>query len=216
MFFIMLISEDRVAPESRFIRVAVASLPSYADCSSAEESMKKISLGTTKSKYCGAYYAFVDDEDFEWLSRYNWRPSIIKKSIYACRRRLANESGPAGRLMHRELLSHYGLLKSNMQVDHIDGNGLNNQKLNIRNCTQSQNNHNCKKRKPQRPTTSKYKGVSWNKERNKWRAYFEIKGKTFWIGRYVNEEDAARAYDRKALEMAGEFARTNFPRSDYE
>ena len=95
-----------------------------------------------------------------------------------------------------------------MVVDHIDGNGLNNRKSNLRICTKAQNVHNSR---PRTNTSSKYKGVFWNKANKKWSATIHKGDKWTYIGGFDDEKEAARAYDRKAAEFFGEFAYLNFP-----
>lgn len=142
--------------------------------------------------------AFVDDEDYERVNQYKWycdrhgyamrKENIIRKTI----------------LMHRFILgAPFGL-----EVDHADGNKLNNSKSNLRLCTKSDNQHN--KKKQSVPATSKYKGVCWDSSKSKWRVDIKIHGKHINVGRFVNEIDAAHAYDAKAIELHGEFANTNF------
>ncbi len=93
-------------------------------------------------------------------------------------------------------------------VDHIDGDPLNNQRSNLRLATISQNNRNVRKRKT--PSSSGYKGVSKTKKQTKWYASIKFNKKSYNLGLYDLEEDAAKAYDKKALEFFGEFANINF------
>lgn len=90
--------------------------------------------------------------------------------------------------------------------DHIDGDGLNNQRLNLRQSTKSQNNMNTNKGQGY---SSKYKGVTWDKARKKWKCGIKINGKQIFIGRFIEEDDAALAYNQKASELFGEFSRLN-------
>lgn len=92
-------------------------------------------------------------------------------------------------------------------VDHIDMNPVNNHVSNLRWCTNSQNMRNTR---PLANSTSRFKGVCWDKSRSKWRAQIKIDGKHRNLGQFENEEDAARAYDTAARELHGEFARLNF------
>lgn len=92
-------------------------------------------------------------------------------------------------------------------VDHINGDTLDNRRSNLRLCTVSGNNHNRMKSKN---NTSGYKGVSWLKQNQKWRAYIKVNSKDKHLGCYLDKEDAARAYDKAAKEYFGEFARLNF------
>ena len=106
--------------------------------------------------------------------------------------------------MQRQILG----LKENdgIHTDHKNGNGLDNQKHNLRTCSQAQNNRNAKKREN---CSSKYKGVYWDKKNKKWRARIYLNKKEICLGRYKNEIDAAKAYDEKAKELFGEFAQPN-------
>lgn len=92
-------------------------------------------------------------------------------------------------------------------VDHINGNKLDNRKENLRFVTPQQNVHN--KRKTIQDTSSKYKGVSWNKRRKGWLAYIMVNGKREVIGLFSNEESAANAYNHYAKKYFGEYARLN-------
>jgi hypothetical protein len=166
--------------------------------------MKKIEL--TRGQF-----AFVDDEDFEELRKYKWQAhfSKTKKESYPSRTDYSN--GKKYMAMHRQIL---GLIDSRIQVDHIDGNPLNNQRSNLRIATNGQNAQNKKKHSD---CSSKYKGVGWKKESNKWRAritrpaIFNIPAETIDFGYFTNEIEAAKAYDMAAKVFFGRFARLNFP-----
>lgn len=94
------------------------------------------------------------------------------------------------------------------KVDHINGDPLDNRACNLRFYIRGQNRANAG---PSRTfgRTSRYKGVSWASTKNKWLANIHIEGKTYYLGRYAEEKDAARAYNVAALEAWGEFARLN-------
>lgn len=94
-------------------------------------------------------------------------------------------------------------------IDHIDGNRQNNRVENLREASRSQNNGNQRLRLG---GTSRYKGVCWHGK--KWTAGIALDGRRKHLGLFANEEDAARAYDRAAVEQWGQFARTNFAMSD--
>jgi hypothetical protein len=100
----------------------------------------------------------------------------------------------------------------NMSVDHIDGNPLNNQLSNLRICSIYNNSKNS--RKPNKKTTSKYKGVYYDNRleplRKRWVAVIKHNYKCIKLGRFLTEEEAARAYDKKAIEICGQFANLNF------
>jgi hypothetical protein len=103
---------------------------------------------------------------------------------------------------------------SGMMVDHINGNSLDNRKSNLRAVTREQNNMNRGANRTHRgkPTTSPYKGVSWDKCRSKWVSSIGHNYKRIYLGSFDVPEDAARSYDVKSQELHGEFAHQNFPR----
>jgi hypothetical protein len=106
--------------------------------------------------------------------------------------------------MHREIMqTPPGLI-----CDHIDAAPLNNRRCNLRNCTRQQNAQNALKHAC---ATSRYKGVCWSKRRRKWHAAIRSDGKLYNLGYFDSEIDAALAYDRKARELFGPYARLNFP-----
>ena len=90
-------------------------------------------------------------------------------------------------------------------VDHIDGNGLNNGRGNLRPCTNSQNQQNTRAR----GGASGFEGVSWIKSKGRWKVAFNHDRKTHFVGYFDNEIEAARAYNAAILPLAGEFARLN-------
>ncbi len=145
-------------------------------------------------------YTMVDPEDYPQLSKYNWLLARNRgnKCYAVC------YEGKQILHMHRMLMNApKGLL-----VDHKDRNGLNNTKRNLRLATHSQNNCN---RIISRPKSSKYRGVMYIKETNKYRAGIAIKGEKIHLGLFTNEEDAAKAYDKAAKELHKDFAVLNFP-----
>ncbi len=155
--------------------------------------MKKIPL--TQGEF-----ALVDDEDFDWLNQWKWLLLTNgKNNLYA-----ATWIGGKCVLMHRLIL---GLKKENkLQVDHINNNGLDNQKRNLRICTNQQNSWNQKKRKNK---TSKYKGVSWSKLHKKWKVEIMINSKEKFLGLFSDPCKAAKAYNEAAKNLFGKFARLN-------
>ena len=143
-------------------------------------------------------FAIVDAANYEWLNQYKWTAMKAGTMWYARR-----HSKGKSYLMHREIMQP----PPGMVVDHSDHNGLNNLESNLRVCTPTQNQRNC------RPIggSSSYKGVSYDKEHRKWEAGITVKGKRIHIGLFDTEIEAARAYDRKARELFGEYAYLNFP-----
>jgi len=146
------------------------------------------------------YFALVDDDDYEELSKHKWH----YHEGYACRNSDLINGRRKTLRMHREIIH----APQGIGTDHIDGNKLNNQKSNLRTATQSQNNANTSARN----NTSKYKGVSIRN--NHWRSQIRFNGKTKSLGTYRTEEEAAKAYDVKAKELFGEYARLNFGGTD--
>lgn len=147
--------------------------------------------------------ALVDDADYADLARYKWYATKKGGPWYAKR----NSPRTGGR--HHAILLHRVLLDAppGLEVDHINGNGLDNRRANLRLATHAENQYN------RRPLggTSRFKGVCWNREHGKWRAAIRTGGKDLYLGYYATEEDAARAYDAAALQYFGVFARLNFP-----
>lgn len=97
---------------------------------------------------------------------------------------------------------------SNTEVDHINGDSLDNRRRNLRICRHFENGRNLAKWSS--PTSSKFKGVC-HRLNGKWMAYIVLSGKQSYIGVFKTEEDAARAYDTEAVKLHGKFARLNFP-----
>lgn len=154
--------------------------------------MKTISLSQGK-------VALVDDEDFALLSQYKWSAAKGHNNYYAVR-----GVGRGKKLvkMHRFVLKP----KYGMMVDHIDRNGLNNQRSNLRLSTNSQNQAN---RSNVRGCANKFKGVYKEKGMKNWRARIESHGKKHNIGYFQNEVDAAKAYNYAAKLLFGNFAYLN-------
>lgn len=153
-------------------------------------------------KLTGSLTTMVDDEDYWWLKKHNWLQNRNMKTIYAVRYdcRWAKTKII---YMHREVL---GLkVGDGKVVDHIDLNGLNNQKKNLRVVTKQQNS--CR-RVRQINNTSGYIGVV--KIKNKWIARIKDNYKSIYLGCFDDPVEAAKRYDEEARKRRGEFAVCNF------
>ena len=161
--------------------------------------MKKIALSRGLS-------AVVDDQEYATLSQYKWSVlSSGNRKVYAV-------SSINGKhiLMHRFIL---GLSDRNSHADHIDGDGLNNQRENLRICTNAENLRN---RGRNKKNASGFKGVYKWSNRDKWAAKIMLSRKSYHLGTFGSPEEAARAYDRAAREHHGSFAFQNFPTTQKE
>ncbi len=147
--------------------------------------------------------AQVDDEDFEWLRRYNWYAEKNGNTFYAKMDKLISKI-PRKRMI---LYMHTAIMNTGpgMVVDHIDGNGANNQRSNLRVCTQAENARNSAKPKNGK---LKYKGVSLRDHR-KIIATICFNRKKIQLGSFATQEEAALAYNAAAIKYHGEFARLN-------
>jgi AP2 domain/HNH endonuclease len=150
--------------------------------------------------------AMVSDHRFQELSKFNWFVHRDKNGRWYAKR----GGGMAGVyiLMHRQILS----APDGMEVDHRDGDGLNNQDDNIRICSSSQNHANKGKLSN---NTSGFKGVFWHKATRKWRAQIRVGSIHIHLGYFDNTLDAAKAYDLAALVAWKEFARPNLPPQNF-
>ena len=147
-------------------------------------------------------FAKVDDEDFEYINQWKWHAQKDRNGYYACRG-VFNGKNMSKVMMHRIInKTPLGLV-----TDHIDHDTLNNQKNNLRSCTQAQNTAN--KSKHKKKTSSKYLGVCLI-DGKYWTAALFHNGKRKHIGSFKTEEQAAKAYDMVAIEIFGEFANLNF------
>ena len=147
--------------------------------------------------------ALIDDKDADLLRLGSWSAHISKSGAYACCRIKGTRTW-----MHTTILEDMlgRPLKKGELADHINGDKLDNRRANLRLANRSQNNANKPARKG---LSSKYKGVSWDKNKEKWRAYIQINKKLKHIGYFGDEQQAAIAYNREAKRLYGEFAIMN-------
>jgi hypothetical protein len=150
------------------------------------------------------YIALVDDTEYERSIQSMWRPRVAHRkdgsvmSIYAQR-----HDFPA--YLHRFIL---GVTDPKVHVDHIDHNGLNCQRANLRIATNAQNHQNMRL---SISSASGYKGVTWHSYAQRWMAQICIAGKRVCLGYFVDPIEAAKVYDAAAIFHFGEFACLNFP-----
>ena len=143
--------------------------------------------------------ALVDDEDFERVNEHKWYAQKGKNTWYAYRR-----SPRMSAKMHRFIMN----TPKELLVDHIDSNGLDNRRCNLRECSAQQN---CMNTRISKRNTSGFKGVCWHKRDKNWYARIGFNKKKVFLGCYSLAVDAAKAYDAKAAELFGSFAKLNFP-----
>lgn len=151
-------------------------------------------------------FAIVDPDDYPRLSKHKWRICRTKgKNVLYAERSIRLPNGKYSRLlMHRQIIH----VPEGYVIDHINGNGLDNRKANLRPATVAQNAWNSKKRNPR----SGYKGVCFDKDKGLWRAAIVCNRKRIHLGYFKNRTDAAKAYDKAAKKYHGRFASLNFPR----
>ena len=151
-------------------------------------------------------FALVDDAD-AWVLEFNWCAHQRWNGVWDAMRKLPNYG--KGQFLHQAIMG----MKN---IDHIDGDALNCQRYNMRVCTQRQNSYNA--RKTLSPRLSEYKGVTFDRARNRWKAQIvkpNMPSGThgcLFLGRFFTEYQAALAYDEAARKFFGEFAAVNFPK----
>ena len=148
--------------------------------------------------------AIVDDEDFDYLNQWKWSLRPTGNGIsYAIRGFKKHEKSKIKSIsMHRQIMNP----DKGYVIDHIDGNTLNNQKINLRICTQSQN---CGNQKIPINNTTGFKGVQFNKIQNRYYAQITVNKKNIYLGSFIDPIDAAKAYNEAAIKYKGEFANLN-------
>jgi hypothetical protein len=157
-------------------------------------------IALTKGKF-----AIVDKEDFEQMRKFKWFASGPEKYPYGVRAIYPGEGRKITLYMHREIMK----APRGLVVDHINGNTLDNRRVNLRLATKRQNT--CNMRVNKEGCSSKYRGVCRHKATRKWAAKISVDMKRIHLGVFEDEVEAARAYDTAAKKYHGEFARLNFP-----
>lgn len=161
--------------------------------------MKEIQLASGRR-------ATVDDDDFTQLAAHRWH-------VWVRRRPNQLEHCYAATVVNGKAISMHRLLLGaphNYEVDHRDGNGLNNQRSNLRLCSRQENTRN---QRLSLRSKSGFKGVTMQRKRaayaKPWNAYIEVNKRTIHLGYFSEPQAAAAAYDEAALRHFGEFAKTN-------
>lgn len=159
--------------------------------------MKHIELSQSK-------VAIVDDEDYVKLNTRNWYAKFTQsgKVTYAVCHKTVSAGKQKTIFMHRIIMNP----KQGQFIDHINGDTLDNRKENLRICTTVENGRN---RKKEIGTSSKYKGVSWDKNASKWKARIMFEKDRMYLGLFICEKEAALAYNEAAKRLFGEFAKLN-------
>lgn len=148
--------------------------------------------------------ALVDDKDYDYLNQWKWSyhpAGYAKRTIDTCKSNIRRTTATV--FMHRQICS---LSNLDAQIDHINGDGLDNRRSNLRVCTHAQNAMN--KRKALNKT-SNYKGVYFCKTHKRFIAQIKLNGKSTHVGIYRTEKEAAKAYNDAALKHFKEFAKIN-------
>jgi len=160
--------------------------------------MKRIAVGKH------GIFALVDDRDYDELSKTKWSLKTVPDSTRQYATRIDRETFKTIS-MHRQIMG----FPQGLDVDHHDGDGLNNQRSNLRSCSRSENMRNGTHRRNN--NTSGFIGVSWHTAAKKWEACIKNDYGKIYLGVFDSPEMAARARDAKAIEVHGEYAKLNFP-----
>lgn len=155
--------------------------------------------------------AIVDDEDYEELSQFKWYAQKRGQTYLAARTYYENGKKKF-EYMHRRIVR----APDGLVVDHINGNGLDNRRSNLRICTRAENNRNIHRHlsRKRAKVVSRFKGVYWDERSKKWTAQIRVNRRQIWLGMFEDEIQAALAYDAAAFCYFGEFARPNFGKGD--
>lgn len=171
--------------------------------------------GTTLIPLSQGYWALVDTEVALVMPKFSLLKSKLNSRFYGRRTiRIGarRDNKRITQLLHRFVLEYYEIDAPN-DIDHVNGNGLDNRLCNLRAATQIQNSGNVELNIKNK---SGFRGVYWNAELNKWQGQIGINGKRVYLGLSTDINLLAKAYDRAAIKHFGiEFAFTNFPKSDY-
>lgn len=147
----------------------------------------------------------VDASDYEFLNQFKWCAVLGPSGIWYAARTHGPRHNQTYVKMHRLIMDAL----PDQLVDHKNGDGLDNKRINLRICTHQENARNQRKTRG----TSQFKGVVWHKQDRKWQAVIVENRKNHYLGQFVDETGAAMVYDEAAKELFGEFACLNFPKA---
>jgi len=163
---------------------------------------KRVEPNTKEIKLSQGKVSIIDEEDFDKVSEYDWYATEIKFSgKYYARRTYRIDNKVHGQYLHSFILGNV----KGLEIDHINGDTLDNRKCNLRHVTRQHNQWNHKK---YRNNKSEFIGV--HTDGRKWIVQIKNLGTTIYLGRFEDKEKAARAYDKKAKELRGDKAKVNF------
>lgn len=145
------------------------------------------------------YVATIDAADVHLVDKWNWTAFVRQRTVHVFRKHMV-DGAPKNVWLHRVILG----TPDGFDTDHVDGNGLNNTRSNLRVATRSQNNRN---QRLASHNTSGHKGVSWHKKDKRWRACIHVNNKYVHLGHFIEFDDACAAYAKASAEMHQEFGR---------
>lgn len=147
------------------------------------------------------YTAVIDAADVHLVAGHNWHAIVAKNAVYARRWENVGVRRRRAVILHRVIL---GVSDQTIEVDHIDRDGLNNRRVNLRKCSKAENGHNSRK---QINNKSGFKGVYWDTRNKGWRAQITVYGERKHLGLFATAEEAHTAYSAAAHKFHGSFAR---------
>jgi len=168
-----------------------------------QTALRAVVIPLNKLKNRPRYRTVIDEDDYDRVMRMNWAPLPNGLSVYAVTRSL-KYIPKQHQLLHRYIIR----TQHDEIVDHINGDTLDNRKANLRIVSAAENARNSR-RQTFEGKSSKFKGVMWVPARERWTAKITCDGLVSPLGIFSHEEDAARAYDRAAIDLFGDYARTN-------
>lgn len=159
------------------------------------------------------YVALIDDDDYGRVAELQWRALVgrARTDGHCDVRAVRWDTRPGEKRMVLYLHRFIVDAPDGMEVDHKNGDTLDNRRCNLRVCTRAENQHN---QRAQSGKSSTFKGVVWNKANGKWVAQIRFSGERRYLGSFCSELEAARAYDHAAVTLHGEFAKINLLRGE--